>query len=152
MRSQLAQDLLDSDLIIFDEIVMFQKYCVEAVERFLRDITRRNLPFGAKCVLFSGDFRHILPVIPGNLRALIAHAFVKSSALHACLRILRLTGNIRLSSLQNDTNATETALQFPNHLLRLGEGRLEIAEDGIRRASLVGAASARHRYSVQHSI
>ncbi len=31
----------------------------------------------------------------------------------------------------NDPNATERALQFPNYLLHLGEGRLESAEDGM---------------------
>ncbi len=80
-------------------------------------------------MLFSGDFRQILPVIPGGSRAQIVHACVKFSALHAGFRILRLTENMRLSSLRNDPNATETALQFPNYLLRLGEGRLESAED-----------------------
>ncbi len=54
-RSQLAQDLLDTDFIIWDEIAMCHRYCVEAVDRSLRDITRRSLPFGGKCVLFSGD-------------------------------------------------------------------------------------------------
>ncbi len=59
------------------------------------------------------------------------HACVKSSALYAGFRILRLTENMRLSSLRNDPNVTETALQFPNYLLRLGVGRLESAEDGM---------------------
>ncbi len=130
-RSQLAQDLLDTDFIIWDEVVMCHRYCVEAVDSSLRDITRRNLPFGGKCVLFSGDFRQILPVIPGGSKAQIVHACVKFSALYAGFRILLLTENMRLSSLRNDPNAAETALQFPNYLLRLGEGRLESAEDGM---------------------
>ncbi len=104
---------------------MCHRYCVEAVDRSSRDITRRNLPFRGKCVLFSGDFRQFLPVIPGGSRAQIVHASVESSALYAGFRIVRLTENMRLSSLRNDPGATETALQFPNYLLRLGEGRLE---------------------------
>ncbi len=59
------------------------------------------------------------------------HACVKASELYAGFRILRHTENMRLSSLRNDSNATETALQCPNYLLRLGEGRLETAQDGI---------------------
>ncbi len=35
------------------------------------------------------------------------------------------------SSLRNDPNTTETALQFPNYLLSLGKGRLETVEDGM---------------------
>ncbi len=38
---------------------------------------------------------------------------------------------MRLSSLQNELNATEGALQFQISLLRLGEGRLETAEHGM---------------------
>ncbi len=53
------------------------------------------------------------------------------SALYADFRIVRLTENMRLSSLRNNPNATETALHFPNYLLRLGEGSLETAEDGM---------------------
>ncbi len=63
--------------------------------------------------------------------AQIVHACVKSSALYAGFRILRLMENMRLSSLRNEPSATETALQFPDYLLRLGEGRLETAEDGM---------------------
>ncbi len=53
------------------------------------------------------------------------------SAVNAGFRILRLTENMRLSSLRNYLNATETLLQFPNYLLRLGEGRFEAAEYGM---------------------
>ncbi len=145
-RSQLAQELQDTYFIIWDEIVMCHRYCVEAVDRTLRDITRRNLPFGGKCVLFSGDFRQILPVIPGGSRAQILHACVKSSALYAGFRILRLTENMRLSSLRNDPNATETALQFPNYLLLLSEkGVSETAEGWQWWIFLSPCISARHR-------
>ncbi len=51
-RSQLVQDLLDTDFIIWDEILMCHRYCVEAVERSLQDITRRNLPFGRSACYF----------------------------------------------------------------------------------------------------
>ncbi len=109
-----------SDVIICVEIVMCHRchrYCVEAVDRFLRNITRRDLPFCGKCVLFYGDFRQILPVIFGGCRAQIVHACVKSPALYAVFRILRFTENVRLSSLRNDSNAKETKLQYPNFLL-----------------------------------
>ncbi len=130
-RSQLAQDLLDTDFIILNEIVMRHRYCVEAVDRSLRVIARRNLPFGGKCALFSGDFRQILVVLPGFSRAQIVHVCVKSSALYAGFRILRLSEDMRISSLRNDPNATDKALQFPNYPVRLGDKRLETTEDGM---------------------
>ncbi len=69
-------------------------------------------------MLFSGDFRQILPVIPGSSRVQIVHGCVKSAALYAGFRILGLTENMRLSSLRNGPNVTQTDLQFPNYLLR----------------------------------
>ncbi len=86
-RSQLAQDFFDTDFIILDETVMCHRYCVEAVDRSDRDITRINLPFGGKCMLFSGDFRQIFPFISGVSRAHIFHAFVKSFDSSALWRI-----------------------------------------------------------------
>ncbi len=44
-RSQLAQDFVDTDFIIWDEILMCHRHCVEAVDGSLWDMTRRNLPF-----------------------------------------------------------------------------------------------------------
>ena len=119
VRSQLAQEMRDIDLIIWDEVVMCHRYCVEAVERSLRDITMRRELFGGKCVLFSGDFRQILPVIQGGSRAQIVHACIRSSALFSRFRVLRLTENMRLRTLRADPLASASALEFPEYLLQL---------------------------------
>ncbi len=131
-RSQLAQDLIDTDFIIWDEIAKCHRYCVEAVDRSLRDITKRNQPFGGKCVLFSGDFRPNSAKSFPEAREL--RLCMLASSLQRCMQafascVLRRTCAFRLC--ETDPNATETALQFPNYLLRLGEGRLESAEDGM---------------------
>ena len=63
------------------------KYCFEALDKCLKDILRYNpsynsaLPFGGKVVVFSGDFRQILPIIPKGRRQDIVHATVNSSYL-----------------------------------------------------------------------
>nr|GFC77944.1 ATP-dependent DNA helicase PIF1-like [Tanacetum cinerariifolium] len=57
-------------LIIWYKAPMIQSYCYEAFDRTLRDIYRsvNSKPsdhvFGIKVVLFGGDFRQILRVIP----------------------------------------------------------------------------------------
>ena len=52
-------------LIGWDEIVMCMRYNIEAVDRTIRAIIKvPDIPFDGKCILFSGDFRQILPVIP----------------------------------------------------------------------------------------
>ena len=60
LRTQL---LLRSNLIIWDEAPMLNRYCFKVVDRTLRDIMsaqdKRNLykPFGGKNVVLGGDFR-----------------------------------------------------------------------------------------------
>src|SRR3954468_23616508 len=57
-----------SKLIIWDEAPMCHKFCFEALDKTLRDImggTRSSDKiFGGKVIVFGGDFRQILPVIP----------------------------------------------------------------------------------------
>ncbi|KAL1364040.1 hypothetical protein AAHE18_03G189500 [Arachis hypogaea] len=68
--SHLAELLIKSKLIIWDEAPMVNKHCIEALDRTMRDILRfrnsnsLNEPFGGKTIVFEGDFRQILPVIP----------------------------------------------------------------------------------------
>ena len=123
-NSSIAAELREVHLIIWDEIVMCHRYCIEAVDRTLRDIMQTAFPFGGKCVLFSGDFRQILPVIPHGSRPQIVNACVCSSQLFSLFRTLRLTENMRLTALRNDPNADQAALQFPSYLLQVGEGRV----------------------------
>ena len=52
-------------LIIWDEASMTQTLCFKAFDRILRDLMKCDLPFGGKCIVLGGDFRQILPVIPG---------------------------------------------------------------------------------------
>ena len=42
---------------------MVHKKLIEAVDAMLRDITKISQPFGGKVVIFSGDFKQVLPVI-----------------------------------------------------------------------------------------
>ncbi|XP_072087855.1 uncharacterized protein [Arachis hypogaea] len=65
-----AMLLLKAKLIIWDEAPMVSRYCYEALDKCLIDIMRcsptysKDLRFGGKVVVLSGDFRQILPVIP----------------------------------------------------------------------------------------
>lgn len=72
--SQLAELIVRSKLIIWDEAPMMHKYCFEALDRSMRDIMRflnplsLETPFGGKTIVFGGDFRQILHVIPKGSR------------------------------------------------------------------------------------
>ncbi|XP_019151929.1 PREDICTED: uncharacterized protein LOC109148648 [Ipomoea nil] len=72
--SPLAQLIMQSKLIIWDEAPMMHKFCFEALDCTMRDIMRAKNPksldmtFGGKTVVLGGDFRQILPVIPKGTR------------------------------------------------------------------------------------
>ncbi|XP_071699758.1 uncharacterized protein [Rutidosis leptorrhynchoides] len=67
--SKLDELIRRTKLLIWDEAPMVNKMCIEALDRFIRDICRQSNPdsmdtlFGGKTVVFGGDFRQILHVI-----------------------------------------------------------------------------------------
>ena len=65
-QTQRADLIRKADLIIWDELPMTHRYCVEALDRSLRDITKHNKLFGGKTILFSGDWRQIGPISKGD--------------------------------------------------------------------------------------
>ncbi|GKB98083.1 ATP-dependent DNA helicase PIF1-like protein [Tanacetum coccineum] len=85
--SELADLIRKSKLIIWDEALMINRHCYEAFDRTLKDICRSDRStaskqvFGGKVVLFGGDFRQILPVIPNSSRQDVVHATINSSYL-----------------------------------------------------------------------
>ena len=68
-RTQAAELLSKTSIILWDEAPMAHRNCFEAVDRTLRDILQiedpqnAEKPFGGKVVVLGGDFRQILPVV-----------------------------------------------------------------------------------------
>jgi hypothetical protein len=57
-QSGTAKLLQSASLIIWDEASMTKRQAVEALDNSMRDImSRPDLPFGGKTVVFGGDFR-----------------------------------------------------------------------------------------------
>eukprot|EP00256_Glycine_max_P058043 XP_014625993.1 uncharacterized protein LOC100778282 [Glycine max] len=83
--TQLAELLNQTSLIIWDEAPMAHKFCFEALDHSFRDIIKHNSKdnkiFGGKVMVFGGDFRQILPVIPRGSRSDIVNATINSSYL-----------------------------------------------------------------------
>jgi hypothetical protein len=88
-QSPEAEFLRQTRLFIWDEAPMMHKHCFEAFDRALRELMgnvpgqqwRRDLPFGGKVVVMSGDFRQVLPVVPRGSRAAIVSASLRRSKL-----------------------------------------------------------------------
>ena len=121
-RSELADLIKASKLIIWDEAPMAHKFCFESVDRTLRDITSIDMPFGDKVMVSGGDFRQVLPVVRNGTRFDIVQAALKNSYLWKNVKILKLTINMRVHASNNITNNNELS-QFADWLLEVGEGR-----------------------------
>jgi len=92
-------------------------------------------PFGGKVIVFCGDFRQILPVVPRGTRSNIVHASINASYIWDHCQILKLTKNVRLQTNVVDTNS-DNLKQFSNRLLDIGDGELGEPNDGYGEISI----------------
>lgn len=129
--SDQAELISKSSLIIWDEAPMMSKHCFEALDRSICDImeTTDETPFGGKVVVFGGDFRQILPVIPRGNRADIVMASLKMSYLWKHCKVLQLTRNMRLFSELDSCEANEIK-DFSKWILDLGDGKINEPNSG----------------------
>jgi len=111
-QSGTAALLREASLIIWDEVAMTRRQAVETLDRSLQDITGCDLPFGGKVMVFGGDFRQVLPVVPRGTRAQICDATLLQSYIWDDIKIVRLKQNMRA---RND-------VWFSEFLLRIGDG------------------------------
>jgi hypothetical protein len=63
-QSDTTDLLYRAPLIIWDEVAMTKRKSVETWDRSLQDIIGCELPFGRKVMVFGGDFRQVLPIVP----------------------------------------------------------------------------------------
>ncbi|GJW96726.1 putative PIF1 DNA helicase/replication protein A1-like protein [Tanacetum coccineum] len=133
--SDLADLIRQGKLIIWDEAPMIQSYCYEAFDRTLRDICRSdpsqpsNRVFGSKVVLFGGDFRQILSVIPNASQNDVIHATINSSYLWQQCTVMNLTVNMRLGTGKTDSEKKEIE-DFANWILNIGNGNIDSKNEG----------------------
>ncbi|PIA53073.1 hypothetical protein AQUCO_01000741v1 [Aquilegia coerulea] len=101
-----------ANLIVWDEVPMQHRYCVEAVDRSLQDILGNNKRFGGITVVLGGDFKQTLPVIPKGMRPQIVCTSLIRSHLWQHIERLTLVKNMSLNcdDIEN--------LQFGNYLIK----------------------------------
>ncbi|XP_058751199.1 uncharacterized protein LOC131624268 [Vicia villosa] len=75
-----SQIFVATDVIIWDEAPMSHKNFFEALDKTLKDVMGKkglaNTLFGGKVVVFEGDFKQILPVVPRARHSDIVHALI----------------------------------------------------------------------------
>ena len=112
-QSTLAKLIKMAKIIVWDESPMSERYQMEALDRSLRDITDKDIPFGGKIMVLSGDFRQCLPVIPGASRAEIVKAALNRSPLWSSFQIMQLAENMRVILSKNpDAKAFDNQLEM----------------------------------------
>jgi len=103
--SELASLLQAAALIVWDEAVMMHMHVFEVVNRSLQDImavinpTFKFLPFGDLVVVFGGDFRQILPVVPRGTRGDVVAAALNHSNIWQHVCVFKLHTNMRVQRL-----------------------------------------------------
>ena len=114
-----------ASVIIWDEISMVHKKLIEAVDAMLRDITKISQPFGSKVVIFSGDFKQVLPVIVLAGEQEIVRSTLPFSNLWSYIERFRLTQNMRLRRDTISDEEKEEITQFAIFLVQVGKGETE---------------------------
>ncbi|XP_020985767.1 LOW QUALITY PROTEIN: uncharacterized protein LOC107461290 [Arachis duranensis] len=133
--SQLAELITRCKLIIWDEAPMVHKFCFEALDRTMRDIMRfsnrnsESMPFGGKTIVFGGDFRQILPVIPKGSRQDIVNATINASYIWDHCQVLKLTKNMRLQAAHTSVDRAGLG-DFAEWILKVGDGAIGNKTDG----------------------
>ena len=109
---------------------MIHKCCFEALDRSMRDVLSggdnydKDLPFGGKTILLGGDFRQILPVIPGGTKEQIINASLTSSTLWSKFIVLTLTENMRLFTNGLTFQEKVEINEFSKWILNVGNGEI----------------------------
>ncbi|KAL3627363.1 hypothetical protein CASFOL_028726 [Castilleja foliolosa] len=92
-------------------------------------------PFGGKTILFGGDFRQILPVIPKGGRHDILSATINRSYIWKDCEVLRLTKNIRLQSVGGNDETAELS-EFAEWIAKIGDGTIGDGENGVSKVEI----------------
>jgi hypothetical protein len=128
-QSRTAVLLKTASLIIWDEVAMTRRQVVETLDRSLQDIMGCTEPFGGKVMVFGGDFRQVLPVVPRGTRAQITDATLQHSYIWENVRARRDTWYSEfLLRIGNGTEETYTNdyVQLPEDIVIEYESDLSI--------------------------
>lgn len=128
-RDKKSRAIIEAPIIVWDEISMQHKHCIEAVDRSLWHICRTDAQIGGKSLIFSGDFRQTLPIIPNGSLSDQKKASFKGSSLWRLVKRFRLTTDLRLR--ENEGNTSKDLTNYAEWLLKLGDGSLQISNRSI---------------------
>jgi hypothetical protein len=94
-QSDVVDLLCRAALIIWDEVAITKRQSIETLDRSLQDIMGCELPFGGKVMVFGGDFRQVLTIVPRGTRAQIMDVTLLRSYIWKDVWKICLTRNMR---------------------------------------------------------
>nr|XP_016480259.1 PREDICTED: ATP-dependent DNA helicase PIF3-like [Nicotiana tabacum] len=116
-----AKLIRKAKLIIWDEAPMARCQTIETVDSSFRYIKDIDEPFGGKVMVFGGDFRQVLPVVPKATRAETVNASLVKLYLWPKMKKNQLTRNMR----------ARTDPILSDFLLRIGNGEEHTIKDDM---------------------
>ena len=123
-QSTLADLIRRSKIIVMDEAPMLDRYQLEALDRTLQDLVNKELPFGGKTIILSGDFRQCLPVIPHASSARVIDAALNRSYLWKFFTVMELKENMRVRA-----SGDPSLEAFDEWTLSIGNGDAKIVQE-----------------------
>ncbi|XP_038050812.1 ATP-dependent DNA helicase PIF1-like [Patiria miniata] len=112
--------------MVVDEVSMMDRHALEAADCTFQWLRASQKPFGGITMVFSGDWRQILTVVPHGNRTEIVGRCLKSSYLWRNVKILRLTHNMRI---RQAAGQQQDEAHFADYLLNLGEGKISVVPE-----------------------
>ncbi|PNT60476.1 hypothetical protein BRADI_5g00385v3, partial [Brachypodium distachyon] len=114
-------------LILWDEAPMSHRRCFECLDRSLKDILSENqsdnskLIFGGLPVVLGGDFRQVLPILPGASKREVLDAALCRSVLWRDVKVFNLSDNMRLQRTGLSCVERDELSWFPGCVLSMGD-------------------------------
>lgn len=107
---------------------MASRFIINCINQTLQDFYNNDSrPFSGKVVVFCGDFRQILLVIPSGNQYQVITASIKYAKCQLVTRILRLRINMRLSTPNLTDQRKQQLVDFANRLLYISKHGGEVA-------------------------
>ncbi|CAN6580175.1 unnamed protein product [Malus baccata var. baccata] len=117
IQSDLAELIRKTSVVVWDEAPIAFK----TLDRMFKDIIGVDLPFEGKVMIFEGDFRQVLPVVPKGTRSELMQASMINASFWGHVKIIRLKHNMRSINDQD----------FSEFLLHVGNGEQETMIDDM---------------------
>ena len=126
LSKQMAQAKLiaKTDVVVIDEVTMGHQHWMMCVDRAMRDFKDEpDLPFGGAIVIFAGDWRQCLPVVPKGKRSDVVAATVKQAPFWSQTVKLELTTNMRAAKASSLTLPGKGTVSIPTPHTELMESK-----------------------------